>query len=361
MNRHMDYPLLGITFALAIAGLAVISSASIVISRDNFGTTYAYLARHGIAALVGFGALFICQAFPYRLWKKLSGPLLLASLLLAAAVFMPGIGLELGGARRWLDMGPISIQPSEILKVSLILYLASWLDRKKAQTKGFTTAFVPFLVIMGIVGTLLALQRDIGTLLVSAGAATILYFLGGGRFTQLGAFAMLGAAALAIIVRVEPYRINRLLVFLKPDTDPQGIGYHISQAFIAIGSGGFWGRGFGQSIQKFNYLPEPIGDSVFAVVVEEFGFVGGLLLAAAFIFLLFRAFAIARRAPDFFGKLVVAGMASLIALQAAINMAAISGLMPLTGIPMPFISYGGTALVISLAMVGIMLNVSKYA
>ncbi|MDP3727567.1 MAG: putative lipid II flippase FtsW [bacterium] len=361
MRRHVDYPLLVITLTLLITGLLIISSASVVISQKNFGTPYYYLLRQGIAALIGLAALFILQTVPYRLWKKLSLPFLVASLLLVAAVLFPQFGITFGGAARWLNVGPISIQPSEILKLSLILYLASWLDKKKTQSKGFVTVFVPFLAIIGVVGTLLAFQPDIGTLLITGGAAVILYFLGGGRFTQLAALLVLAAAALAAIIQVAPYRVARLLVFWRPDLDPQGIGYHISQAAIAIGTGGFWGRGFGQSIQKFNYLPEPIGDSVFAVIVEEFGFFGGLLLASLFFIFLLRAIGIARAAPDFFGKLVVAGFASLITFQAFINMAAISGLMPLTGIPMPFISYGGTALVVMLAMVGIMLNVSKHS
>lgn len=360
MRRHIDYPLLAIALTLLVAGIAVVSSASIVISEKNFGTLYYYVFRHAMYALAGLGALFLCQAIPYKAWKKLSLPLLGISLLFVAAVFIPELGLKLGGAVRWLKIGPVSVQPSEILKLSLILYLASWLDKKKGQSKGFATAFVPFLIIMGVVGALLGLQPDIGTLLVTAGGAVILYFLGGGRFPQLAAFGLLAAAAFAAVVRVAPYRLNRFLVFLKPDLDPQGIGYHISQALIAIGTGGFWGRGFGQSIQKFNYLPEPISDSVFAVIVEEFGFFGGVLLGALFFLFLLRALAIARRAPDFFGKLLVAGMASIIVLQAFVNMAAISGLMPLTGIPLPFISYGGTALVVTLAMVGIMLNVSKH-
>lgn len=360
MSRRMDYPLLGIALALTVAGLFIISSASVVISQKNFQTPYYYLLRQAVAAVVGLGAMAVCQALPYRIWRRVSLPFLAASLLAVAAVFLPQLGLKLGGAVRWLNIGPISIQPSEILKLSLILYLASWLDRHKTRAKGFATAFAPFLLVMGVVGSLLVLQPDIGTLIVTAGAAVILYFLGGGRLSQLAAFGLLAAGALAVIIRVAPYRMARFLVFLDPERDPLGIGYHIGQALIAIGSGGFAGRGFGQSIQKFNYLPEPIGDSVFAVVVEEFGLIGALALAVLFFALLLRAFAIARAAPDFFGKLVVAGLASTIVLQAFINMAAISGLMPLAGIPLPFVSYGGTSLVVALAMVGIMLNVSKH-
>ena len=361
MLRRIDAPFLILTFILLVGGLLILSSASAALSQKTFGTPYAFLLRQGFAAAVGVAALLVFQAVPYRAWKKFALPLLVGSLLLVAAVFLPEFGYSAGGAHRWLSIGPLSVQPSEILKLSLILYLASWLDRKKGESKGFATAFAPFLGVTGIVGTLLALQPDIGTLAVIGGSAIVLYFLGGGRVSQVAAFFALAAAALAAIVQIAPYRVNRLLVFWNPELDPKGIGYHASQALIAIGSGGFWGRGFGQSIQKYSYLPEPIGDSVFAVVVEEFGFFGGLILTALFFFFLLRAIVIARRAPDFFGKLLAIGLASLIVLQAYINMAAISGLLPLTGIPLPFISYGGTSLVVTLAMVGIILNVSKKA
>lgn len=359
MRRHVDYHLLALTLVLLVGGLLVIASASFDLSRKNFGMPYYYLLHQGAAALIGLAALGVCAAIPYRTWKKFALPLLAASLLLVAAVLLPEVGVVRGGAARWLDIGPLSLQPSEILKLSLILYLASWLDRRKAQSKGFASAFVPFLAIVGIVSVLLILQPDIGTLVIIAGSATVLYFLGGGRLPQLAAFAVLALAGLVAVIQLAPYRVARLLVFLNPSLDPQGIGYHLSQALIAIGSGGFWGRGFGQSIQKFSYLPEPIGDSVFAVMVEEFGFLGAVIAATLFFAWLLRAMAVARQTTDFFGKLLVAGLASTITLQAFINMAAISGLLPLAGIPLPFFSYGGTALVVTLAMVGIMLNVSK--
>lgn len=360
MLRRLDRPLLFLTLALTAAGLLIVASASVVLSQKNFGTPYYYVTHQGAAAIVGLIGLGIGQAVPYRWWKKLSAPLLALSLLLAAAVFIPGLGVKLQGAARWLALGSLSIQPSEILKFSLILYLANWLDQKKGQAKRFGTAFVPFLVIMAIVAALLVLQPDIGTLIVTAGSAIVLYFLGGGRLPQLFAFAALALTGLTAVVLLAPYRVARFLVFWNPGFDPQGVGYHISQALLAIGSGAFFGRGFGQSIQKFSYLPEPVGDSIFAIIVEEFGFAGALALVALYFAFLLRAMAIARRAPDFFGKLLVAGMASLIVFQASINMAAISGLLPLAGIPLPFISYGGTSLAVTMTMVGIMLNVSKH-
>lgn len=359
MRRHVDYPLLALTLALLAAGLLVISSASVVVSQRNFDTPYYYLLRQSGAAVVGLIVLWATKSLPYHWWRRLALPLLGLSLLAMAAVFIPDLSFRFGGAARWLDLGPLSLQPSELMKFSLILYLAAWLDRTKTRSRGFATAFVPFLFIIGVVAVLLTLQPDIGTLIVTAGAAVALYFLGGGRVSQLAAFGVLAAGGLAAVVAQAPYRLARFAAFLNPAGDPQGIGYHINQALIAIGSGGFAGRGFGQSIQKFNYLPEPTGDSIFAVIGEEFGLAGAVMLIALYVAFFLRAIVIARRAPDFFGKLVVAGFASLILIQAFVNMAAITGLLPLTGVPLPFISYGGTALVVTLAMAGVMLNVSR--
>lgn len=360
MFRHIDYPFLVITLILVTAGLLVISSASVVVSQKNFGTPYGFLKSQAIAALVGLAALVAMQLIPYKNWKRFSLLLLALAFGLSLAVFLPKFGLSFGGATRWLKLGPVNFQPSEILKISLIIYLASWLEKKRGRVVGFTSAFMPFLVVISAAGAVLALQKDIGTLVITAGGAIVLYFLGGGRFSQLAAITILSLVALAAVIWIAPYRVNRLLVFMNADFDPQGAGYHINQGLIAIGSGGFWGRGFGQSIQKYNYLPEPIGDSVFAVIVEEFGFFGATLLIALLLAFFFRAMFIARHAPDLFGKLLVSGLATLIMLQAFINMAAISRFLPLTGVPLPFISYGGTSLVVTLAMVGIMLNVSKH-
>lgn len=359
--RRIDRPLLVITLVLLTAGLVIVSSASVVIAQKNFSTPYYYLMHQALAALIGLGAMVAAILIPYKLWKKLALAILILSFILSAAVFIPELGLIFGGAQRWLKLGPVSLQPSELLKISLILYLASWLEKKKGRVDGSTSALVPFLVVVSAVGIVLVLQKDIGTLLVIGGSAAILYFIGGGRLTQLAAIFILGIAALFFLVQAAPYRLNRLRVFFDPEAAPQSIGYHINQAMIAIGTGGFWGRGYGQSIQKYSYLPEPIGDSVFAVAAEEFGLFGATLLGLGFLAFFLRSVHIARRAPDLFGKLLVAGLASLITLQAFINMAAISGLMPLTGIPLPFISYGGTSLVATLAMAGIILNVSKYS
>lgn len=360
MRRNIDRPLFIIALVLLFAGLLIVSSASVVISQKNFGNIYYYTLHQAIyGGIGGLIALGIMQAVPYRKWKKASLVLLLLSLGLAALVLLPGLGYEAGGAKRWLNIAGISVQPSEILKFSIILYLSSWLEKKKGEVKGFASAFIPFVAIMAVTGLILTMQRDIGTLIIIVGGSTVLYFLGGGRISQLAALAVLGLTSIIALVQAAPYRFNRFLVFFNPGFEPEGAGYHIKQAIIAIGSGGFFGRGFGQGIQKYNYLPEAMGDSIFAIVVEEFGFLGGIILVMMFFALLWRTITISRRAPDLFGKLLAAGLGTTIALQVFINMAAISGLLPLAGVPLPFISYGGTSLVITMAMVGVILNISK--
>lgn len=360
MSQGIDRPLLVVTLVLLVIGVLVISSASIVISDRNFGNIYYFTMRHLAYAVLGFFVLIFASRIHYKIWRKLAMPFMVAVLLFLALVFLPEIGIRHGGASRWIDIGFISFQPSEFLKVAFILYLASWLTKKRGATGDLYRGFIPFVVMLGVVSVFLILQPDIGTLIVIGFTAAALYLLGGGRVSQIITLGFLGLAGLFILVRLAPYRMQRFLVFLYPDIDPQGLSYHLKQALIAIGSGGFWGRGFGQSLQKYNYLPEPIGDSIFAIFVEEMGFFGVIILLGLFLFLLWRSFSIARRAPDMFARLAAAGIASGIGFQIFINMAAISGLLPLTGIPLPFISYGGSALVTTLFGIGVILNISRY-
>lgn len=285
---------------------------------------------------------------------------MILSFLLLALLFIPQLSYSFGGARRWLKLGPISIQPSEILKLGFIAYLASWIDARRQEVGSVSYGLIPFTLMLAIVGIFLVMQPDIGTLGVIVATAGLLYFLGGGKINQIATLSILGLAVLYFIIQAAPYRLDRISVFLNPGLDPQGKGYQISQASIALGSGGFFGAGFGRSLQKYNYLPEPIGDSIFAIFGEEMGLVGTWSLLTLFGFLFWRILYVARRAPDLFGKLLAAGVGIGIASQAFINMAAISGLLPLTGIPLPLISYGGTAMVIALANIGIVLNVSKH-
>jgi len=361
MPHKLDKPMLMLTLTILVAGFLILASASMVLSQKNFGTISFYILRQFLyGGILGGLALAFTQWLPYRTWKRLALPLIFLSFLLSALLFLPQLSYIAGGARRWLQIGGFSFQPSEVLKLSFLIYLASWLDARRKDIKSISYGMVPFSIMLTIVGTFLVMQRDIGTLGVIMATAGILYFLGGGKISQMAMLSLFGLIMLFLLIHIEPYRLQRILVFLKPQTDPQGIGYQINQAFIGIGSGGFWGLGFGKSLQKYSYLPEPMGDSIFAIFAEEVGFIGACALLALFAAFFWRGILIAKRAPDVFGKLLAAGISVGIMTQAFINMSAISGLLPLTGIPLPMVSYGGTSLVITLASIGVLLNISKY-
>lgn len=360
MLKNTDKTLLYIIFALFIGGIIILSSASLVISQKNFGTPFYFTLKQLFYGGLAGGILFFAtQAVPYRAWKKLAVPLMVLSLVLMAMVFLPKVGYSSGGARRWLQLGFFNFQPSEILKFAFIVYLASWLDARRDELKSFSYGLMPFSVMLGVVTIFFIMQPDIGTLGIIVATALVIFFLGGGKFHQIFFLLAFGLILFYFIIQMAPYRIARILVFLNPQTDPQGIGYQLNQSLIAIGSGGFMGAGFGRSIQK-HYIPEPLGDSIFAIFAEEAGFIGSTVLILLFMLFTWKGFQIARKSPDPFGKLLAAGITVGVAIQAFVNIAAISGLLPLTGIPLPFVSYGGTSLVITLAKMGILLNISKH-
>lgn len=361
MPHALDRPLLVAISILFIGGLLIVASASIGLAQKDFGTISYYALRQFLyGGLGGIFAFLATQHIYYRHWKKAALPLMIISFILLALVFFPELGYASGGAKRWLHFGSISFQPSEFLKLAFTIYLATWLDSRRKEAASVAYGMLPFVLMVGAAGIFVAMQPDIGTLGVVVASAGALYFLGGGRVSQMAMLGLFSITLFYILIQLAPYRLNRVSVFLNPDLDPQGIGYQLNQALIAIGSGGFSGLGFGKSIQKFGYLPEPMGDSVFAVYAEEVGFAGTLTLIGAFCFLIVRGIMVARSAPDMFGKLLAAGIIIVIAVQAFINMSAISGLLPLTGLPLPFISYGGSALIVTMASMGILVNVSKY-
>lgn len=360
-TQGFDRPFFYATIVLFGVGMLILSSASMAVSYKDFASLFHYVQKQLlVGGLVGIVAFFLFQYIPYRLWKKAALPLMIITFTLLALVFIPNLSYAWGGARRWLTILGFSFQPSELLKLAFIVYLATWLDARRKDVASVSYGMVPFAIMVAIVGVFLMMQPDMGTFGVIILTAGTMYFLGGGKVTQLIALFLMGLVLLFFLVQLAPYRVSRVLVFLNPSLDPQGAAYQINQAFIAIGSGGLSGLGFGRSLQKYNYLPEPMGDSVFAIFAEEMGFIGIVALFALFLFFLWRALVIAKRAPDLFGQMLVSGLASAILWQAFTNMAAISGLFPLTGIVLPFVSYGGTSLAVTLAMAGIILNVSKY-
>jgi cell division protein FtsW len=361
VNGKPDKILLGSIFSLIIFGLMMIASAGIIYSQTRFGDQYYFFRRQFFwGILPGLAAFYFLQRIDYHFWKKFAVIFFLISLVLLVLVFVPSFGIKTYGASRWLQLGPVSFQPSEALKLTIILYLALWLENKGIKrTKDFFEGLMPFLVVLGIVGFLVVKQPDLGTLGVVVLVSLAIFFAAGAKLSHLLSMVVAGFLGLFALIKLEPYRFDRFLTFLNPQADPQGIGYHINQALIAIGSGGIWGVGLGHSRQKFNYLPEPAGDSIFAIIGEELGMIGVFVLIALFATLAMRGFRIAKNAPDEFGKLVAVGITSWIIFQAFINIGSITAMIPLTGVPLPFISYGGTSLVFLLAASGILLNISK--
>lgn len=362
MKSHRpDYILLGAVAILIVLGLVMLSSASIVKSQEQFNQPYYYLKHQLLyGLLIAIPCALIAYKINYRVWKKLSFFIFFITLALLLLTLLPGLGLRAGGSTRWISFGEYSFQPSEIAKLALIIYLAAWLDDKTRAINSFKDVFVPFVIILSLIVGPIILQPNIGTAGVAGLTAIAIFFTAGAQFWQVGSILLIGITALFAYAKIFPHATNRFLIFIHPELDPQGTGYQINQALLAIGSGGVFGLGLGQSIQKYNYLPEPMGDSIFAIIAEELGFIGAAIIITLFITLAIRGFRIAKEAPDNYARLLAVGITSWFVIQAFVNIAAISGLVPLTGVPLPLVSYGGTAFIVSLFGMGILLNISKY-
>lgn len=362
LSKKPDYVFIFLLGAVVFIGLLILSSASVAIGLKKFGDNYHFLKQQVLHGLIpGLALFFVCAKINYRFWKKVAWPLLLASVFLLALVLVPSVGKDFGsGARSWVAFLGISFQPSEIAKLTFLIYLAAWFDEKgKKAVKSWRYGFLQFLMILGVVGGLVFLEPDLGTFFILVIIALTVYFIAGAGIKQLLLMAAMGAGTIFLAVKLAAYRMERLTVFLNSDVDPRGIGYHINQALIAIGSGGWFGLGLGESRQKFQYLPEAMGDSIFAIMAEELGFVLTFGFIAVFLILIYRGLKIARKSKDDFSRYLAAGIASWWFFQAVINIGGMLKLLPMTGLPLPFVSLGGTALAVSLAAAGIVVNVSK--
>jgi cell division protein FtsW len=369
-NKKPDFVLLAIVFLLVVVGLVILASASMPlaakITQERFGEAnpFFYL-RHQLlfGLLPGLLLCFIGYKLKIDTIKKFSPFLLLANVILLIMVFLPVVGTGVKGASRWVNLGFISLQPSEFLKLSFILYLSSWLSsrtkKKKKEKRFFDSNFISFFFIIGLICTLLFLQPDMGTMTLIFCIGITLYFLAGTPVLQTLSVGSLGLLLLGLLAKLAPYRIERLTTFFNPDNDPLGSGYHLKQSLIAIGSGKIWGRGLGMSVQKFGFLPEPLSDSVFSIFAEETGFIGVFLLLLLFTLLFWNILRVGKNVQDKFCKLVVWGIGLWLMIQIFVNIGSMIGIMPLTGIPLPFISYGGSAMITELAAIGILLNISK--
>ncbi len=358
---RFDKPLLISIILLAVGGFFIFSSASLgLLARD--GARYANVAFTQTFYGLFLGAIFflIASRVDYKFLKKLSLPFFFFSLALTLAVFIPALGYEHGGAHRWISLGPFSFQPAEFLKIAYVLYLATWLSNAKQKVGSFLYGFMPFLLITALAGGALLMQPDTDTFMVMAMAGFAMYAVAGAKKRYLLLFIILGLSLATILAVNRPYVMQRLTTFLNPLSDSLGASYQVQQSLIAVGSGGIMGRGFGQSIQKYNFLPEPIGDSIFAVAGEEFGLIGSSALILLFLFFAWRGLKIASRAADAFGGLIAVGIVILICAQAAINIASMLGVFPLSGIPLPFVSHGGTALLVTLTEAGLLLGISRF-
>ncbi len=359
--KSVDTILLALVILMVGFGFLIFSSASLgLLARDgaSFGNVATSQFLFGI---VGGGlALFGMSSLHYRHLRKYAFYIFLVTIILTLTVFIPGLGLSHGGATRWISIGGFTMQPAELLKLGFVIYVATWLSGMQDVIKDTLRGTLPFVGIVGVVGIIMLLQPDTDSFLIMGMAAMAMFVVAGGKWRDVFLMFLAAVILLGLVALVRPYIMDRLTTFLHPEDDPLGSGYQIQQSLIAVGSGGISGRGFGQSIQKFEYLPEPIGDSIFAVYAEEFGFIGSSLLILLYLAFTFRGYKMANLAPDLFGTLLVIGFMTLIVCQAFLNIGAMLGVAPLSGLPLPFISHGGTALLATLTMVGIVLNVSKY-
>jgi len=353
-----------VTAGLIVAfGLVMLASASSVVAYTKFGSAY-YLILHQLflGLLPGLALFFLASRFDYRRLERYTLYFFFATLALLALVFIPGISATFGTSRSWVAVGSIAFQPSEIAKLTFILFFAGWFSQRGLEmTKDFWNGLVPFGVVLGVVAGMLVLQPDFGMLLIYLAIGFSMYFVAGARFSHLAALFALGIGGLGLLVLRFAHAVARLTVFLHPGTDPQGVGYQLRQALLAVGSGGWFGLGYGQSRQKFSYLPEVIGDSIFAVIAEELGFFVAAGLGCLFGLLLFRCLKLGRQSKDPYGQLIVIGVVAWFGTQIALNIGAMLGVLPLTGVPLPLVSYGGSALATALAALGIVVNISKTA
>lgn len=341
----------------------ILTSASSAVGYERFGDSYYFLKHQFFSGVIpGLIIMLILMRIPYEKYRKYAFPMLLISIGLLALVFIPGVGRDYGTfANSWVAIAGFSFQPAEIVKLTFLLYLAAWMEKRSEQLKDFNAGLVPFLAILGVIALLMLLQPDIGTLSVIAAMAFIVYFVAGGPVVFIGGLGVMASVAFWVMVKSSEYRYDRWMTFLHPELDPQGVGYQINQALLAIGSGGIFGRGYGHSLQKFQYLPEVAGDSIFAVMSEELGFVFTTAFLVVLLMLILRGLKIAEHAKDDFGKYLVVGIVGWIGFQAFVNIGSMVGMMPITGVPLPFMSFGGTSLAVSLAAIGVVLSVSREA
>jgi cell division protein FtsW len=354
-----DYHLLVATIMLLIAGLLAVYTSSFAVAYHDYGDPNYFVIRQGMFTVVGLAALFFFMRMDYNRLRTLSVPMLLIALAGLLLVLSP-LGVERNGATRWLVFGPVSIQPSEFAKLAVLVYISAWLASRGKDINQFTIGFVPFVLLLSVVGALVVAEPDMGTTVMIVLVACTLFFVAGAPISHLALLLTAGAAVSYFMIGAREYQLDRLASFIHAESDPEGLGFQIIQLGIALGSGGPFGIGWAESRQKHLYLPGAHTDGVFAILGEELGFIGLMCILALFAFFIYRALRVTLKTNDDFGMLLGVGMISWISFQTLINIAGITRTIPLTGIPLPFLSYGGSALISLMAGVGILLSVSRY-
>lgn len=360
-KRAPDYWLALAVIALAGLGLVMVYSASAIVAQDRFGDSSFFFKRQAVWVLLGTAAAMIAQRIHYEQLHRVTPLFVLITLVVLTLVLIPGIGRIAGGARRWLTIGPASFQPAEAAKMAMALYMARFLTARTADVQGLQRGVLPPVLLAGLMLGLIVLQPDMGSAILVGLVMAAMLFVGGARLLHLLGLSLAGAPILAVAVLGEEYRRRRILAFLDPWADPQGMGFHIIQSLLALGSGGIFGVGLGASRQKYFYLPERHTDFIFAIVGEELGLIGTASVLLLFALFAYRGFRIARAAPTRYAGLLASGITAMVLLQAVVNIGVTTGMLPITGVPLPFLSFGGSSLVFTMIGVGILLNISQYA
>jgi cell division protein FtsW len=356
-----DYLLLVSAAALVIIGLLAVYTSSFAVAYYQYGDTNYFVTRQALFSLVGIAAMVFFMRLDYARLRSLSVPMLAIAVVGLLLVLIPGIGTNVNGSSRWLVLGPVSIQPSEFAKLAVIIYISAWLASRGKDISQFTLGFVPFVLILSIIGGLVIAEPDMGTTVIILLAACTLFFVAGAPLSHLALLLASGGAIAYMVISTREYQLDRLVSFTDPHSDPQGVGFQILQLLIALGSGGPLGIGWAESRQKFFYVPGAHTDGVLAILGEEIGFVGLMFIFAIFAVFIWRALVVTLRSPDKFAMLMGMGIVAWVAGQTMINVAGVTRTIPLTGVPLPFLSYGGSSLVMVMAAVGVLLSISRYS
>jgi cell division protein FtsW len=356
-----DMWLFGVAVALLSVGVVMVYSASAIVAAGRFHDPYFFLKKQLFWAVLGAAALWGALRVDYRRLERLALPVLVVAAALLVLVLIPPFGQDINGTRRWIRLGPVSFQPAELAKIALVLFLAAFLARARKESQDFWRGVAPPLAVAGGMAGLVLLQPDLGNCVTLLALTLALLFLAGGRVRHLALVVLPALPLIAIAVWMAPYRLRRITAFLDPWSDPRGSGFQIIQSWLALGSGGIFGRGVGGSQQKLFYLPESHTDFIFAVLGEELGFVGCLVVLGLFVTFVWRGLRVGLHAPDAFGSYLALGITLLVATQTLVNLGVVTGLLPTKGLPLPFISFGGSALLMTMVSTGVLLNISQHS